>query len=372
MMKKITSLNVSTGPECSYTFLHLTLQEYMAALYIAISGRDDGKLIQSPGSVVMRFFAGICRHVEYRSHALYQELVQVLGSGSANDLVHCVYECPSIMDSVELDYSKYKYSAIVVTPSVGFDWYVTGYCISHFDVRWGLGNRNHDSWESGIDLFLQGIGSSPKGRIQCLYIPELSLSQVFAQIGKFCRLFGLVLSNNNDFDVKILQQLIAPGRQLRFVELELFYIDHTVLKTVLDQSSLEHLILTNAVYTSSEDLMFLPIPHKNTNLKRLTMGGDFIKPLAALLPKITSLTYLRINDPVTDSDLLVLIDLVQSHDTTLEVLKLGIEDAYIYFTNKPQVLSNLPRLIEAAKNCQITLEIDEKLCKVPGDDYPST
>ena len=36
MMKKITSLNVCTGRECSYTFLHLTLQEYMAALYIAI------------------------------------------------------------------------------------------------------------------------------------------------------------------------------------------------------------------------------------------------------------------------------------------------------------------------------------------------
>ena len=30
---KITSLNVCIGCECSYTFLHLTLQEYMAALY---------------------------------------------------------------------------------------------------------------------------------------------------------------------------------------------------------------------------------------------------------------------------------------------------------------------------------------------------
>ena len=79
MMKKITSLNVCTGPECSYTFLHLTLQEYMAALYIAINGHDDGRLIQSRGSVVMRFFAGICRHVDYQSHALYQELVQLLG-----------------------------------------------------------------------------------------------------------------------------------------------------------------------------------------------------------------------------------------------------------------------------------------------------
>ena len=34
MMKKTTSLNVCTGPGCSYSFLHLTLQEYVAALYI--------------------------------------------------------------------------------------------------------------------------------------------------------------------------------------------------------------------------------------------------------------------------------------------------------------------------------------------------
>ena len=35
-MKKTTSLNVCTGPGCSYSFLHLTLQEYLTALHIAI------------------------------------------------------------------------------------------------------------------------------------------------------------------------------------------------------------------------------------------------------------------------------------------------------------------------------------------------
>ena len=40
-MKKTTSLNVSTGPGCSYSFLHLTLQEYLSALYIAIVNPSD-------------------------------------------------------------------------------------------------------------------------------------------------------------------------------------------------------------------------------------------------------------------------------------------------------------------------------------------
>ena len=36
-MKKTTSVNVCTGPGCSYSFLHLTLQEYLTALHIAIA-----------------------------------------------------------------------------------------------------------------------------------------------------------------------------------------------------------------------------------------------------------------------------------------------------------------------------------------------
>ena len=147
-----------------------------------------------------------------------------------------------------------------------------------------------------------------------------------------------------------------------------------MLEKLLDQCSLEHLILITPIklWISSE-CMFLPITHKNTNLKKLTISGVLIEPLSALLPNITSLTYLRIYYPVDDSDLLVLIDLVQSH-TTLEVLELGMEDFFDeYGNNEPLVLSNLPGLIEAADNCQKKLDIYEKYYKVPAgedeDDY---
>ena len=46
MMKKTTSLNVSTGPGCSYSFLHLTLEEYLTALHIAIKNPSDFEMLE--------------------------------------------------------------------------------------------------------------------------------------------------------------------------------------------------------------------------------------------------------------------------------------------------------------------------------------
>ena len=79
-MKKTTSVNVCTGPGCSYSFLHLTLQEYLTALYIAIENPSGFKLVDwlEEGSVVVSFLAGIFRRVCYHSHPVYQELVQLL------------------------------------------------------------------------------------------------------------------------------------------------------------------------------------------------------------------------------------------------------------------------------------------------------
>ena len=341
-MKKTTSVNVCTGPGCSYSFIHPTLQEYLTALHIAIVNPSDFELVEwlKEGSVVVRFLAGMYRHDDYHSHPVYQELVQLLASERLQ-LVHCAYECPCIMDSVKVDYNT-----IDVTPVVDFDWYATGYCISHFDERWGLhvyDNMGMDSY----DLLVAGLRSSDvvKGGIHYLHLSLKSLSffQVITPLREFCNLRFLVLDIDCDIDHDdevALQQLISPGSGLRRLE----YIDrhsNSLLAILFQPSSLQELTLITDDTINETQLL----PHGNTNLRELTISRNLLHPLAALIMNITSLMYLKISRFPLDSDLPVLTNIVQSHHT-LEVLQIGEIDY-----NEDQ--TNLLQLIEAAGNSRL-------------------
>ena len=238
MMKKTTSLNVCTGRECSYTFLHLTLQEYMTALYIAIvcpSGLDWAVIKSDSHDVVVmvRFLAGMCRDDD-DSHCYLQELVKLLDDKIENDalyttiggcsgidnpglllLVHCVYECPSIMQCLNV---KNIVGSSYLEPVVGFDWYVTGYCIGHFSVEWSLSIVHATDYN--IDLLVKGIRSSSTalGTIQELHLH--SSCKFLSQLSMFCQLRTLCLQYvviDNDDEVTLCQ-LIEHQSRLRRVE----------------------------------------------------------------------------------------------------------------------------------------------------------
>ena len=374
-MKKTTSVNVCIGPGCSYSFLHLTLQEYLTALHIAIVNPSGFKLVEwlKEGSVVVRFLAGMYRHDDYHSHPVYQNLVQLLASEDLQ-LVHCAYECPSIMDSVKVVYSKRD--TIDVKPLVGFDWYATGYCISHFDERWGLWIEDTMGMER-VNLLVKGLKSSSiaKKRIRLLVLRLQSLffSQVLAQVKEFCeldRLVAIIYHDYYDHDEVILQQLIAPGSGLRGLQFHNYThtseIHTNILIPLLFQpSSLQELTIELSLLTLELGLRDIVLhdellPHENTNLKELTISRNLLRPLAALIMNITSLAYLKISQFLRDSDLPVLTNIVQSHHT-LEVLQIGRISDY----NSDE---NLLLLIEAAGNCSRLKKL--RLNKSHYDDLP--
>ena len=360
MMKKTTSLNVSTGPGCSYSFLHLTLEEYLTALHIAIVNPGDFDMLEwlvEEDSVVLRFLAGICRHDEYHSHPVYQELVQELASnleGAGLQLVYCAYEYPGIMDNLKVDYSERD--TIEIEPKVGFDWYATGYCINYFDERWYLSMHELNMNDEVMDLFLKGLRYSPAatGRIRYLYLQGLPFAQTFLPLREFCQLHSLELplyvSIDHDDEV-ILRQLIAPGSELKKLECQQSRSSTDIIPLLLQQSSLQELTL----HLCDDNIATKLVPgHSNTNLKKLAISHN-PRSLAALIPSFVSLTYLIIFHPL-DNDLPVLTNIVQSHNA-LEVLEIGeMEDS----DGSTDSSTNMLQLIEAASENQLeVLRLDE-------------
>ena len=326
--------------------------------------------------MIARFLAGIChnnRH-EYCSN-LCKWLVEFFRQtcfdrSKALQLVHCAYECPSIMYNLKVEYSKQN-TFIVVEPEVGIDWYAMGYCISHFDERWGL--HATSLRKENIEVLEKGLKSpnltGVSGGLKYLHInkSEVSVSAIITSLGKSCQLecleFFYVKIDKRDEEA--LKQMIAAKSgptSLTYQTGNKYTQTRSLIPMLLNDSSLEELV----VRTGSDvnmDLELIP-HHTNTNLKKLTISCELVQPLAALLLN-TLLTHLVIDSQVYDSDLPVLKCVVTSL-STLQVLELGKIVNYAS-TPKPTSITsashNLHQLVKVACNSQL------KMFKLHQEDY---
>ena len=388
LMRRVTRRKEIFGERVTYVFFHRALQEYMAALHIAnnLSGLLDSSLSPAQrlhkqleeNDMLTRFLAGMCANNQHDySNDVLQWLVEFLSRicfdrSRALQLVHCAYECPSIMDRLKVSYGEEKECAfIVVEPEVGTDWYAMGHCISHFDQRWGL--HAISLRKENIELLQEGFNSLPSiekpGGLKYLHLSksEVSVSQVITSLGKFCQLecLDLFYINVGKEDEEALKKLIAAiePKSLTYRTVNEYTHTGSLIPMLLDNSSLEELV----VRTGSEVNMDTKLlPRSNTNLKKLTISCELVQPLAALLPN-TSLTHLVVDTLVYDSDLPFLTSLIESH-STLQVLELGKIVDYASnqkpaYTSLASTSRNLCQLVEVAISSQL------KKSKLHEEDY---
>ena len=179
LMKKIKSLNdISVGPNYSFCFLHLTLQEYLSAIHIFLLSST----IEVPSSLgrrdmVLRFLAGLCIHGD---DCLYQIVRTCLGVSFNHvelHVVRCVYECDNIVQKIPMikyffdgqnfifERSSHLLYALTDTIVLPFDYYLIGYCISRIGGRWNIAVSS----QVEVDLLVQGLGSDDiKGELHVL------------------------------------------------------------------------------------------------------------------------------------------------------------------------------------------------------------
>ena len=171
LMQTCPELYVDRGAFVSYNFLHLTVQEYLAAYHISQQSRDEQVAFMEEESfeskklkVVARFLAGLSesgRDLWDAARGFAMANTNSLLWAEMNivklEILHWLFESqdPSVITSVLgsdsvcfiRDHDHYG-----IQP---FDWHVLGYCITHSSCDWKL-QLSRCKLES-VELFLRAL-----------------------------------------------------------------------------------------------------------------------------------------------------------------------------------------------------------------------
>lgn len=185
-MNKATSLYIDEGTEVSFHFLHLTLQEYLAAHHISRMTKNEQQQLYRKYSstphfkIVWRFLAGMTKFTAIgwdilSSYSTSNYTVEKSGMDDVDYWVTtfvtwCLFEAqdPQACDFV-CQSNKTGYQPDTVTP---FDLYALGYCIIHSHSSWALDLRGCNVSSESLQMLALSLHSKPHPRSQ---IEELHL-----------------------------------------------------------------------------------------------------------------------------------------------------------------------------------------------------
>ena len=156
LMQSCPELYVDRGASVSYNFLHLTVQEYLAAYHISQQSRDEQvafmrEHIESKKlEVVVRFLAGlselgrdlwdVVRDIasmakpEFLENSLLEEETNFVQF----KILHLLFESQDSSAITSVLGSGYVCFYHNCESALPFDWYVLGYCITHSRCNWKL------------------------------------------------------------------------------------------------------------------------------------------------------------------------------------------------------------------------------------------
>ena len=187
----------------SYNFLHLTLQEFLAAFHISLQPQEEQvKLLQMHHSKlhfcqIWRFLAGLTSFRDI-GWDVFADTMGVTRCGTdmrmcSSLLANCLYESqdPSICSQVYSS-GQVVYSPMSVTQ---YDYYTLGYCISNSPCKWKLCSIGGD----GLAMLAAGIKSNldePKGTVELI-----KLSYNGEKIGDLMELPDCMIKNLTELNL---------------------------------------------------------------------------------------------------------------------------------------------------------------------------
>ena len=185
-MDSVTELYATRGAVSSYNFLHLTFQEFFAAIHIStMSPAEQVKHFQRHGDgklkVVLRFLAGISKLKCLMSETVRDTFVTEnderdnkyslkCDAAVGVDIVNWMFEAQS--DRVIASLIKEKLIEFKGdSPMLLMDYYSLGYCIVHCNCDWVLYFQYNDHHKEDSEMLVAGASLRPdtSGRVVGLH-----------------------------------------------------------------------------------------------------------------------------------------------------------------------------------------------------------
>ena len=293
-MDSVTELYLTEDTVTSHNFLHLTFQEFFAAVHISSmareqqleyfkkdSGRKDGRL-----KVVLRFLAGL-QKLDCITEETVDHIVEscVASDESRNKIFPDIKVDMDIINWIFESQNNKAMSLILGESKVGFksdkddmlamDFYSLGYCISHSQCQWLLyltGRRGLS--KEKISMFTKGAASIVgTGKIVGLeYTAKYqsrNLEMLFTTWNNLLHLHQLTLTLGMEY----MGDFLPDVPTLRLLELD-FFCDMWIRNLPLSLHSLKIDCIT---LSSTDSLTIASYLNSTTCLKELELKFCFAK-----------------------------------------------------------------------------------------------
>ena len=163
LMQKVEHIHISRGQSYSYNFLHLSIQEYLAAYHLSLIGSNPLQVELK----VEKFLCGLTRTHKFNPVKLPLELQDDI------HMLHCYYESQKTTLSGELiDYNITCSRKKRLLPS---DMYVIGSYLALTKQQWKLMFEEEFLSDEHFEMLCAGINAQNK----CCYIKELNLKHSY-------------------------------------------------------------------------------------------------------------------------------------------------------------------------------------------------
>ena len=334
--------------KCSYNFLHLSIQEFLAAYHISLlSPQEQEQLLLDSHFLkhyenMMRFVAGLTKFEGIRKEAIKQFVVRKWSEKKKHRYylnsygLELLYECQnvSILDTEEDTYTNCE---LLSSPSLirlpSHHWLALGYCIANSKCTWEI--HCYDADVIALQLLLQGLQdcevTQPAYAIKSIDW-VFSSGEVYRKLLDFATHTEIMslsgFSNESDLTHFFqwlptchLKKLFLPGLQPYNIEM--------VSRALTAVLSLKTLDIKGSKFTLHSMQAFTPMLQQNQSLTKVDISyckidSDCACCLASALRSNTTLTVLDISgNSVGEVGALAMIEMLKKHNAILTVLKMS-------------------------------------------------